>query len=224
MSPDWPLVALAAWDVAPVVFSVLGFVVLARLAGGFDERAGLLVWTGTWLVGLGGLTKPAYKFLVALTGGMTAPPLLDQALFWLLAPGFLVAAGGLATAAAIDRDRTTRAGTVGRAAAVATIALGLGLLALVEGRAWFPALLAVATVGNVWVVVVLVRWSLRRDERRAAALFAANLVVVLGLAGAAATIPSTIPAQWVEQTAAALAQGLFWWGAVRLARRVPPPA
>jgi hypothetical protein len=110
------------------------------------------------------------------------------------------------------------------AASAITAVVGAGLAATVEGRAWFFWLLAVATIGNAWVVVVLVRWARRRDDRRAAVLFALNIAIVLGLAGAAAALPQTIPTQWAEQTASAIAQALFWWGAVRLARRVPVAA
>ncbi|NND85313.1 MAG: hypothetical protein HKN46_09220 [Acidimicrobiia bacterium] len=102
-------------------------------------------------------------------------------------------------------------------AAGATVIGGV-LAAVGSGRTWFFWLLTVATLANVWLVVVLVRWSGWRGDRTAAVCFSASLALVIGLSGAAAALPSTIPVQWAEQTTAVAAQGLFAWGALRLDR------
>jgi hypothetical protein len=220
IDPDWPLVALAAEDVLPVVLSVAGFVVLSRLATSLGRTAGSFVWAGTALIGLGGLSKPIYKSALALTSGGLDWLVLDDLLFWLLAPGFVLAGAGLRAAARSDRGAPSPPSIWALITALGIVALGAGLaLLLPDTRAWFLTLLTAATIGNLWVIVVLVGWSRFRGERLAAVLFTVNIVVVFALAGSAAALPQTIPVQWGEQLAATAAQGAFLWAAVRLRGR-----
>lgn len=211
------LVALAAEDFVPVILSAVGFSVLARLSAASDDVAGRLVWAGTWLVVLGGVTKPVYKTMLALSGATIDVAVLDDVLFWLLAPGFLLAAAGLRRARRVDAGRSPVIVGWVVVVAVATVAAAAVLATIAEGRAWFLLLLAVSTVANLWVIAVLVGWSRARGDRTAAVMFLANITIVLGLAWAAASLPQTIPVQWGEQLASTAAQGAFLYGAVRLA-------
>jgi hypothetical protein len=221
---DVDLLALAAEDFLPVILSAVGFVVLARLSAGIDGWAGRLVWWGGWLIVLGGLTKPIYKSLLAASGGAVDVLVLDDVLFWMLAPGFVLAAAGLRAAARLDSGRPVARLTWAPSLAIATVLGALVLGWTTDGEVWFLLLLGVSTVGNLWAVAVLVGWSLARGEQTAAAMFVLNVTIVFGLAWAAASLPQTIPVQWVEQLASTAAQGLFLYGAVRLARVVAPTA
>lgn len=221
---DLGLLALAVEDFLPVVLSAVGFAVLAHLSLGIDGWAGRLVWTGGGLIVLGGLTKPVYKLLLALSDGTVDVLVLDDVLFWMLAPGFLLTGAGLRAAGRLDDGRPVARSGWGPSSAVGIVVGALGLALAVEGEAWFLLLLGVSTVGNLWVVVVLVRWSLARLDRSAAALFVLNLTLVFGLAWAAASLPQTIPVQWGEQLVSTAAQGAFLYGAVRLARVAAPDA
>ena len=200
-----------------MLLSAVGFVVLSRLSGDSDRGAGLLGWVATALIAGGGLSKNILKSMQAVTGGAFESAVLENALFWLLAPGFLVAMAAFARAVRSDAGLAPRWpwATVWAVGAVVAAAV---LATEVPGRAWFFWLLAAATVANALVVVVLVRWSRLRSDRPAGALFVVSLVIVIGLSGAAAALPQTIPVQWLQQTGAAGAQGCFMWGAIRLAR------
>ena len=81
-------------------------------------------------------------------------------------------------------------------------------------------LLTAATVGNVLTIVALVGWARSREDRLAARLFLGNLVLVFGLAGAAATLEQTFAAQLGEQLVSTAAQAMFMWGSIRLAQAV----
>lgn len=221
INPDWSLVALAVEDMLPVLLSVAGFVVLARLSTYLNTRSGVFVWVGAVLIGLGGITKPIYKSALALTDGAADWLVLDSMLFWLLAPGFILAGEGLRSAARTDRRSRIRPRSWPAIIAAAAVAIGGAAALFIEGsRVWFFFLLGISTLGNVWVAAVLIMWAAARGDRLAAGLFTVNIVVVFGLAGAAATLEQTIPVQWGEQLAATAAQGVFLLASVRLSHRV----
>ena len=144
---------------------------------------------------------------------------LDDALFWFLAPGFIVLFAGLRRAARIDRDMP--AGPERWAEPSAATVVAVALVAAAAGLgAWFAVLLAASTVGNVLVAVTLIGWARDRGDGAAAVLFGGNLLVVLGLAGTATALEQTVPMQWAEQTLATAAQGMFMVASIRLRGRV----
>lgn len=221
INPDWSLVALALEDVLPVLLSVSGFIVLARLSTSLNTRAGAFVWAGAALIGIGGVTKPIYKSMLALTSGAVDWMVLDRMLFWLLAPGFILIGEGLRSAARTHRGTPTHPRLWMVIVALGVVAGGAAAALYVEGsRVWFFFLLGIATLGNLWVAALLIRWASSSGDRLGAGLFAGNIVVVFGLAGAAAALEQTIPIQWGEQLAATAAQGVFLLAGVRLSRRV----
>jgi hypothetical protein len=216
---DTNLLLLALEDFLPVVLSAAALWVLSRMCGRLDAAAGRFITASLVLLAIGGLTKPIYKTLLALSDGSIDILVLDDLLFWFLAPGFLLLAAGLIRGSRADRALAPRAGRGWIAAAVSVVLASAALLA-VGSDAWFVVLLATATVGNVITVVVLVRWASRRADVFTAALFAAILVIVFGLAWAASSLEQTIPTQWAEQLFSTASQGLLLWGSVRLSGAV----
>ncbi len=145
--------------------------------------------------------------------------MLDELLFWFLAPGFVFLASGLADGSRVDRGVATKSPTPWVVTAAAVVFLGLA--SLVSGSdAWFPLLLAVATVGNTYVIGVLVAWARRRGDALAAALFAISLLLVFALAWAAAALEQTIAVQWGEQLISTANQALVLLASRRLRARV----
>jgi hypothetical protein len=165
---------------------------------------------------LGGLTKPVYKLALALSDGEVDITVLDRALFWLLAPGFVMLTFGLRRAARVEKGATPTGLKLGPGVA-GIIVVVAGVLALSGSDASYLTLLTATTLANVWTVIVLVRWSSVRDDRPAAILFTLSLLVAFGLAGTAATLEQTMAVQWGEQLASTVGQGLFLWGSLRLA-------
>lgn len=213
---DLDILWLALEDFVPVVLSAAGLWVIAKLCRVADRRAGAWAFTAFVLITTGGITKPIYKTTLALSGSQVDLVILDDMLFWFLAPGFAFLGAGVTRALSIRRGngpKTARA----LFAAVAVVPVA-ALLAVLGSTGWFFVLLAAATVCNIWAVVVLVSWSRRRRSPLAASFFVASLVVSLGLAGAAASLEQTIPVQWGEQLASTAGQGLFLLGASHLAR------
>lgn len=205
---DRERLALALWDMAPVVVSMVGFSALARHVDA--RRSRLLAWSGVAAIGLAGVSKPTYKTLEAIGGAGSAPIVLDDALFWFLAPGFLLVVAGLLT------------GRYGPILGVA--AFFIPFLAFVlaittsDDRAWFMPLLLVATIGNVVLIALLAQRAGAVGRPSLAVLLWIHLLLILGLAGAAAVMEATIAVQWVEQTVAVAAQAIFTLAVLRLIR------
>ena len=84
-------------------------------------------------------------------------------------------------------------------------------------------LLGVATLGNVAAVTVLIRWGRTNGDSLAVGFYASSLLIVFGLAWAAASLEQTIQTQWGEQLMSTASQGLFLAATVRLARLVTMP-
>ena len=218
---DGDILLLALEDILPVALSAVGFVVLTRTSRRLDGRAAGHVAAGALLIVAGGLTKPVFKLLLAF-GAIEADMLwLDDALFWLLAPGFLIASAGLWRAGRRDLSRPVGSGRWGVIGAVAVLAVATGA-AFAGSEAWFFVLLTVATVGNVLAISALVWWARGRGDLVAAMLFTANQVLVFGLAGAAAVLEQTFAAQLGEQLVSTVAQAMFMWASIRLAAAVSP--
>jgi hypothetical protein len=215
-------VGLALYDLVPVAAAGIGLALLTAAVGRRYGPARRLAAAGTGFVIAAGVLKAGSK-LVAAAGDGLPPPLLSEALFPLLAPGMVMLA--LAVAASGRSSRLRRALPALPVAVPGVVWVVAAVLS--GGLGWGPAklfLVIVATAGNVGLGVLLVRWSLASGLRRAAALFAVNLVVVIGLAGLTRGVEQTIAWQWIEQTINLGAQLAFLGAARDLARSNAPAA
>lgn len=216
---DTGLLLLALEDFLPVVLSGAALFVLGRVCGRLDPPAGRYVAASLVLLVIGGLSKPVYKTVIALSDGTVDLVVLDDLLFWFLAPGFILLTAGLRSASQVDRRTSPRIERAWPAAAVGVV-LAAAVLLAIGSDAWFVVLLANATLANVAAVVVLVRWTSVYRDVFTAALFASSLVIVFGLAWAAASLEQTIAIQWGEQLFSTASQGLLLWGSLRLSKLV----
>ncbi|MFO7548337.1 MAG: hypothetical protein R6X29_05635 [Acidimicrobiia bacterium] len=209
-------IPLAVYDLVPVAVAGLALGLITAAVGRRYRPARMVAAIGTAFVVGGGGLKAGSK-LVAAAGDGIPPPLLDAALFPLIAPGMVMLALAVAaTRAAPGIRRLLPALPVVVPAGVWTFAA-----VLAAGPGWDTAevmLIVVATAGNVALGGLLIRWSLVVGLRWAAALFAVNLVVVIGMAGLTRGVDQTIGWQWIEQTINLGAQLAFLLGAHRLAR------
>lgn len=213
---------LALEDFVPVALNAVALWLLARTSLRLDRRAGMYVSASLILLAVGGLTKPTYKLILALSDRASDFAILDDLLFWFLAPGFILLTTGLRAAFAADQQRASAVGLGGLMVATVVIVAAGSILAL-DSDAWFVLLLAVATLANVLAVAVLMRWSSNKQDRWGVAFYAGSLAIVFGLAWAAASLEQTIPVQWGEQLSSTASQALFLTASVRLTRRVSTP-
>ncbi|WP_210247393.1 hypothetical protein [Blastochloris sulfoviridis] len=175
---------------------------------------------GAMLVVLAGLCKATWKLILALGGPEL--PWLANALFPLMAPGFTLLALALWQA----QRRTVaprRPWLVPLVLMLIALAYGVAALrnwGLAVERGWFLPLLALASLANLTLTVLLLRETWRRRAVWLAPLFLVNLAMVFALQRIARIEPMTLSLHWLEQSLTALGAGAFALGACLLDRRV----
>ncbi len=209
---------LALFDYIPVLLSALGLGLLARQIGQALPGSRPWVWIGVALVLGGGLSKASWKLIWVLQAVDVV--LLNNLLFILMAPGMLILA--FHTAAAC---RIWQGAEPGHALAPALI---LGALALAGaafaagggGKTWFFILLGTASLANISMSTLLIRFSWKQNERLTASVFLFSILVILSLSGLARISEGSAPLQWLAECLNALAHGSFALAVWRLQRSI----
>lgn len=220
-------VALALEDYLPVLLSAYGLYLIARMITRMDAQCSRLAYLGVALITTGGLSKATWKLIGALTDGQTNIQLLDNALFFCLAPGFI-----LLTFAFWYAQRTMYGGTrpgnvwiVPAGVALVTVATAAFLSVAMydpnrEGRQiWFFMLLGMTTIFNFVALGLAIRQARRQKLTFAAGLFVVNLAAIIILQGLARTSDFSEPMQWVQQITNTLAQVALVYGAWMLSNQ-----
>ena len=212
-------VPLALQDFMPVALSSAGLFFLAEMMARADKAGRPVALLGAWLIMLGGGLKAAWKLNMAISGSNIA--WMSDALFVLLAPGFILMACALRFAQLSMDGRPPRASlpvvACGIAGVCMALAAGLGA-AMPSGSAWKFVLLGATTVANLALSGMCIAQALRMGRREVAALFVTNVVAVLILQGLARIPEQTIPLQWTEQIINTLSGAAFAYAAWKLSR------
>lgn len=208
---------LALANFAPVLFTALALLCVARLVRELSQSDARMALIGAALVVLAGLSKAAWKLILALGGPDL--PWLANALFPLMAPGFTLLACALWHAA-----RSTPARPSPWLLALLLIGAGYGIavyrsLGLALERGWFLPLMVLASVANLSLTLLLLREAWRRQALWLAPLFLANFAMVFALQRIARIEPKTLSLHWLEQSLTAAGAGAFALGAWLLVRR-----
>jgi hypothetical protein len=210
---------LALANFAPVLFTALALLCIARLVGALATSHAPMAWAGAALVVLAGVCKAVWKLILALGGPDL--PWLSQPLFPLMAPGFALLAVALWQA----QRKTPASRSTSWLLALALIGLGYGIaglrsFGLAVERGWFLPLMILASAANLTLTGLLLREAWRRRVLGLAPLFVANLAMVFALQRLARVEPKTLSLHWLEQSLTALGAGAFALGAWLLLRRV----
>jgi hypothetical protein len=165
---------------------------------------------GGGLVLLGGISKAGWKLLASLSGADIA--WLGGALFPLMAPGFAFLAA--ATWGATRRLRGLHSPFWLPYAALVSVVIAFGfaavrLWALGIPRGWFLPLLALASLANLFLSVLLIAAALRLRHWGIALLFGVNLGMIFALQPIAMANPKTLPMHWLEQSMTAVGTACF---------------
>uniref|UniRef100_Q07NX3 Uncharacterized protein n=1 Tax=Rhodopseudomonas palustris (strain BisA53) TaxID=316055 RepID=Q07NX3_RHOP5 len=210
---------LALANFAPVLFTALALICIARLVRALANTHAPMALLGAALVVLAGLCKAVWKLILALGGPDL--PWLSQALFPLMAPGFALLAVALWQA----QRKTPASRQTSWLMALALIGLGYGVaglrsFGLAQERGWFLPLMILASAANLTLTLLLLREAWRRRALWLAPLFVANLAMVFALQRLARLEPKTLSLHWLEQSLTALGAGAFALGAWLLLRRL----
>lgn len=209
--------ALALEDFVPVLLSLIGFALLARMVWRVDRDNGRLALVGVTLIGTGGVLKATWKLILALSGRDIA--FLDNSLFIFLAPGFACLAWAVWAGQQRLRSRKVAERIWLRPLLIfLPFATAAFILAQQGGRSWVFVLLALTTLKNSILLGNLTRQALWQQQQGIAALFIFNLVSIFALSGLA-RVEQSVALQWVEQGINTLSQAVFLLAAWRLTSR-----
>ena len=210
---EFPL-SLALYNFLPVGLTGVALWFLLRLVRDQDPDNARLALVGAGLVLFGGLSKASWKLVASLTG--TDIAWLGAALFPLMAPGFALLAASIWGATRRLRRRSSPSWLRGTALVAVVTAFGVAavrLWALEIPRGWFLPLLALASLGNLLLSVLLIAAALRLRRWAIALLFGVNLGMVFALQPIAMANPKTLPMHWLEQSMTAIGTACFALGA-----------
>lgn len=217
-------VAVAIFDLLPVLITGLGLALLARGISARHPALAPVAWMAALLVPLGGLCKAGWKLILALGGPHIG--WLENLLFIALAPGFAAMAfslfhAGKAWQAGVMPDSAAYP----RARLLLWLALPLGgaliaALCAPASRLWFFWLLGATTVANATLIVHAVRaarwaglgWPV-------SALLAYNFIATMALSGLSRLPPGEFTA-WIQEGVNLSAQTALALGAWQLAGRM----
>ncbi len=213
--------AVALFDYFPVLIGGAALLLLARGIGARHRQWAPAAWLAALLVMLGGLCKASWKLLIAVA----ELPLdwLENLLFILLAPGFLIMLICLRQAA-----RAWRKGVRPDDAQAARLPLLIGLplilggaltLAVVsaDSRLWFFWLLGVTTILNIAMLIEAGRLSHWAGLGVGVIIgLLLNFLATLALSGLA-RLPAGEATAWIQQSVNLLAQSALLYACWRLA-------
>ncbi len=217
--PEFPL-SLALQNYMPVAFSAIGLVLIARMLQREHAPAGRLAWVGAAVLIFAGVMKASWKLAMAIA--RVDVPFFNQGFFPMIAPGFLLMAWSVWSN---QRALSARAVALPPLVAVVVVLGVAALLAqLAAGRTWAHWLIAVATVGNVSLALLLTRRALSQRQPLAATLFVLNLLITFALSAIAGMPEKPLHIHWTEQIISTISNAGFAWAAWMIAQRRVVPA
>jgi hypothetical protein len=210
--------SLALVDYLPVAFTALGLFYIVRMVGHVDTERGRVAALGAVLTVAGGLAKATWKLIMALSRGSADLVWLDNSLFILMTPGYILLAYSVWQTMQQVRGRATRDRWRPPLVFIALVFVAAVSLALArpDSPAWERVLLSVMVLATVVTGVLLIVFSFRQRLPLPAWLFILNLVGVFMLNGMARIPEQTIPLQWIEQSINAVAWLAFAYAAARV--------
>ncbi len=207
--PDFPL-TLALQNFMPVVLSALGLWWIAADVRARNTAAGDAARLGVALIVTAGVMKALWKLVMALS--RVDVPILSQALFPMIAPGFTLVAWSV-LAADQSNWRARAAWLPPLLVSIAALGAAVMLSLIQPGRTWVFVLIGLSTMSNMALAVLLIRASLRRSKRLAAVLFGVNLTITFALSAIASSPNRSLEVHWTEQIISTISNAGFAWAA-----------
>ena len=193
--------SLALVDFLPVLFAAIGLLYIVRLVTIILPVQGRIALEGVILVVTGGLSRAIWKLLMAFSDGATNLAWLENAMFILMAPGYILLAWSVwQTARSVQGKRL-----FGVWFLPVTIILFVFFISFYmyysdpESPGWERILLTTLVLATLSTGILLIVFAFSLNLTLAAGLFLVNLVIVLILNGMARQPEQTIILQWIEE-------------------------
>lgn len=195
-------IPLALHDFTPVIFAFLGFLALARMGFAIRRDVGRLMIVGATLTLMGGLGKAVWKLIIAFSEGGIDVRVLDNGLFFWMAPGFTLMAYGMSYVKRLTLNRPLRRDNIWLVPVIAWAVIWVvgiaAALARPDSRTWNFIWLGVTSVAQLIVSSFAVTQALRQGQKPPAILLIVNFIAVLALTGLARAERNPTN-QWTEQ-------------------------
>ena len=209
---------LALYDFVPVGLTGIAVYFIARVVRERGVPAHQMAAVAAGLVFAAGLSKAIWKLIATISGHDLV--WLASMLFPLMAPGFALLAAGVWASQRRQPPNTALfwlmpVVLIGVVYALAVYRMGAGF-----ERGWFMPIMALASLSNICLTVLLFAMAWRRGLRWVAMLFTVNLGMVFALIPIAQMDSHSIAMHWLEQTLTAVGAAAFAYSSFRLCRDI----
>jgi hypothetical protein len=207
--------SLALVDFLPVLFAAFGFFYIVRLVSFVLPMQGRIAFLGGSLVVMGGLSKAVWKTLMASSGGAMNLAWLENAMFILMTPGYILLAWSVWQTARSVQGKRTLGTWIFPFIVIGSLYLVSFYLytSAPESPAWERILLTTLVLATLLTGILLIAFALYLKLPLAAGLFLLNLLIVLIMNGMARQPDQSISIQWIEEVINAISWLAFAFGA-----------
>lgn len=212
--------SLALLDFLPVLFTGLGLFYLGRLVSQVLPVQGRIAFLGGLLIVAGGFFRALWKLLMAISGSEVDINWMEESLFVLMTPGYLLLAWSVwQTMRALQGKTTSNPWFPPFALILVTFLASYFLFITTPGSpAWERILLSVMVAATLGTDLLLIALAIRMNLFLLGVLFALNLLGIFVLNGLARLPEQTIGLHWMAEGINALTWLVFAvsaWGMYR---------
>lgn len=215
-------IGLALYDFVPVLLTGVAVYFIATVVRARAVPVYQIAVLAAGLVFAAGLSKAIWKLIATLAGQDLV--WLASMLFPLMAPGFALLAAGIWASQRRKPPQTAFFWLVPVVMIAAVYALAVYRMGAGFERGWFMPIMALASLSNIALTILLFSMAWRRGLRGVAILFTVNLGMVFALIPIAQMDSHSIAMHWLEQTLTAIGSAAFAYSAFRLSRDVSSDA
>jgi len=193
--------SLALLDFVPVLLTAIGLIYIIRLVFSILPAQGRIAFLGGLLVVAGGFFRATWKLLMALSHGAQDVNWMENGLFVLMAPGYVMFAWSVwQVSRSVQGKKILNVWLV----PVLTSVLLLGtsyylFVAQTDSLAWKRVLLTMTVIANFVSGILLIIFAFRQKLSMAGWLFIINLVAIFVLNGLARLPEQPVFLHWIDE-------------------------
>ena len=194
--------SLALLDYLPVILTATGLTAIVRMVSHINGLQGKVASIGAVLTVGGGTFRATWKLLMAASNGTRDIFWLEDGLFVLMAPGYILLAWSVwQTVRTVQGKRSLHAWYPPFVIIVVMFLISIFLfITQPDSPAWERVLLSIMVLATLITGIFLILFAFRQKLHVAGWLFIFNLAGIFILNGLARIGDQTIPLQWIEES------------------------
>lgn len=193
--------SLALLDFIPVLLTAIGLIYVVRLVFSILPVQGRIAFLGGLLIVAGGFFRATWKLLMALSHGAQDINWMENGLFVLMTPGYIMFAWSVwQVSRSVQGKKTWSPWLVPVLTGVLLLGASYYLfVALPDSLAWKRILLTMTVLANFVSGILLIVFAFRQKLSLAGWLFIVNLVAVFVLNGLARLPEQPVILHWIDE-------------------------